>query len=335
MATTQISNIYEPLPFDDYIKLGILNQNKFLMSGLMVNSPVLSSLASQGGRIFELPFWNPIATGEPNYSTDTTATSTAKNITAGTMTAVRHTVNSSWSSMDLTSAVAGSTGGDPLDAIGNDVTDYWNTDISSRISASLKGIIADNIANDDSDMVEDIAVDIVGSQTDLTKFNSDSAIDAMATMGDKLGALGAMICHSVVYTKMQKLNVIDFVPSSDAKVDIPTYMGKRVFVDNETTVVAGSTSGYKYYTYFFGAGAFAFGLGTPKTPSALKRDENAGNGEGEETLYSRKQWIIHPEGFDWKVAKGTNPAYATLGLATSWDRLFERKNINIACLISN
>ena len=335
MAITQIANIYEPTPFNKALSLDIIRNNEFLNSGLIYQSSELSTLAAVGGRIVHLPFWNPLGIAEPNYSTDDATTSTAKNITMDNMKAVRHTNNESWATANLTRAIAGSTDGDPIDVIVRQVSKYWQTDISRRISSSLAGIILDNIANDSGDMVNDVASETIAGQSATTRISAENIIDTMATMGEVLNELTGIIMHRVVYTTLQKLNLIDFIPDSEGRVNIPTYLGMRVFVDNYTTTRAGTTDGTVYYTYLFGSGAIAYSDIQAPVPSALDRKEDAGTGEGIETLFSRNHKVVHPMGFDWQLTAGTDPTYATLALATSWDRVYDRDQIKIACLISN
>ena len=335
MATVQISDLYEATPFDRYIQLNSLRKNRFIESGLAINSRDIAGLMAQGGRLFEMPNLNPLAAAEPNYSTDTAGTSTPKNIDAGVCTAVRHSVNDSWSVMDLARTVAGTTGGDPMAVIADQVLKYWDTDISRRLSASLQGIILDNIANDGGDMVNDIASEDGNNATASNLWSASALIDAEATMGDSVHELGAMIVHSVVYNNMRKQQLIDFIPDSEGRTNIPIYQGMRVFTDDYVPKVAGSTSGYKYYTFVFGPGIVAIGNEDAPIPSELDRNPNAGNGAGESILHSRRELVVHPYGFNWELAAGTNPTYANLALATSWDRKYDRQQIKMACLISN
>ena len=82
----------------------------------------------------------------------------------------------------------------------------------------------------------------------------------------------------------------------------------------------------------FGRGAVALGVGTPKTPFAIHRDEAAGNGGGEEIVHSRLEWIIHPQGFSFGLEE--TPTLAQLETASNWTRQYERKRIALAALIT-
>lgn len=142
--------------------------------------------------------------------------------------------------------------------------------------------------------------------------------------------------HSIVYNRMQKNNLIDFIPDARGEVNIPTFLGRTVIIDDGVP-----NTGGVYDTWFFGAGAVRLGVGSPKVPTETQRKPDAGNGGGQEVLYSRLEWCIHPNGHAW-VATGAGDGGPTnagtthnLAAATSWRRVFpERKQIKIARLIT-
>ena len=73
MATVQIADVYNPLTFSQAEQEAQVETNKFLMSGVLSMDPRLSAMAATGGNIGELPFYKPLGTAEPNYSTDNPA----------------------------------------------------------------------------------------------------------------------------------------------------------------------------------------------------------------------------------------------------------------------
>jgi NADPH-dependent 2,4-dienoyl-CoA reductase/sulfur reductase-like enzyme len=185
-------------------------------------------------------------------------------------------------------------------------------------------------------MVIDVAANATGGVTTDTRFNRDVFTDAVFTLGDAATDLTSMGVHSQVLSRMVKNDDIVYMPDSEGKLTIPTYMGLVVIVDDGMTVTAGTTSGFKYTTVLFGQGAFGYGEGSAKTPVELDRGASQGNGGGVETLWERKTWLLHPFGF----AVGTAPADATytlaeLRLAGTWDRVVERKNVPLSFLITN
>lgn len=314
------------------IILRSLNSNAFVNSGVMIRDPEADAFLTNnlGGKTFAPRYLGPLADNEPNISSDDPSEkSTPKKITGGKNKAVRQSLNQSWSSMDLTNTYLGL---DITTAITNQIGDYWNTQENKRLLASLKGIIAADLATGSPVMT----VDVTGKTGADALFNAEAFIDAQTTMGDMASSLTAVAVHSTVYATMKKLNLIDFIPASEGRVEIPTYQGLTVIQDDAMTyvpaVTGDSPSPAKYYTYLFGRGAVALGVGTPKTPFAIHRDEAAGNGGGEEIVHSRLEWIIHPQGFSFGLEE--TPTLAQLETASNWTRQYERKRIALAALIT-
>lgn len=353
MATqsgNQVSTRLSDLPIvpevaTDAIILRTTDTNAFVSSGVLARDAELDAFLTGniGGKTISPRFLGPLASDEPNISNDNPADkSTPKKITGGKNTAVRQSLNQSWSSMDLNASLMGI---DPIGAITGQIGDYWSGVLTARVLASLKGVMAADLAADDPALV----VDISGETGKDALFNADAFIDAQGTMGDRAGSLTAIAMHSVVYNTMLKQDLIEFIRNSEGRLDIPTYMGKRVIVDDAMTYVpavaanpgdstaqppvpATPATPAKFYTYLFGAGALALGVGSPKVPFEVHRDAAAGNGGGEEVVHSRLEWVIHPQGFSF--GKTSTPTMAELEAAANWTRNYERKRIPLAALIT-
>jgi anti-sigma factor RsiW len=118
-------------------------------------------------------------------------------------------------------------------------------------------------------------------------------------------------------------------------VNIPTFLGRRVVVDDGMPAASNI-----YETWLFGSGALRLGAGAPKVPTETDRLPSAGNGGGQEVLYDRVEWAIHPVGHAYvgTAPNGGPDNTATannLAAAASWSRRFpERKQIKIARLIT-
>ena len=81
-------------------------------------------------------------------------------------------------------------------------------------------------------------------------------------LGDAADALTALIMHSAVYTTLQKQNLIAFIPNARGEVNIPTYLGYRVIIDDGVPV-SGSGDERVFTTYLVGSGAIGRGEGVP------------------------------------------------------------------------
>lgn len=328
--------IYNPLVFDGAVQEAAIEMNRFIASGIMMRDSRVDSMASGPGNVGDLPFFKGMTNDEPNYSTaDPAVSSTPAYTTGGTQKYMTAHSNKSWSAMDLARELGLQ---DPMGAIVNRVGKYWAVHTEKRVINSSQGILLDNIANDSSDMLNAIHTETGTAATAANKISAEAVIDAAATMGDHSSDLAAIAMHSVVFTNLQKLNLIDFIPDARGEVSIPIYLGYRVIVDDSLTPRAGTTDGYVYTTILFASGAVAYGSGTPEVPSEIDRLPAAGNGGGQEVIYSRTTEIIHPWGFafDGSGIAGQSATYAELAAAAQWDRVFaERKNIGIAFLTSN
>ncbi len=179
MAETRLSDIVEPQKFTDYVALRSLELNGLYQAGIVHSNGEYNKLAMGGGSLVSMPHFNPIGDDDPNVSSDNPAnTSTPKKIGAGQQDAIVHYLNQSWSSMDLTMAVAGK---DPLMVIGDQVGQYW-ANVHQRFAIqSVNGLIADNVANDAGDMIHNVATDDVGAPGDAELIGPNQVIRARAT----------------------------------------------------------------------------------------------------------------------------------------------------------
>ena len=337
MAVVQLVDIYEPTAFNAAVQESAIELNTLLSSGILIQDPRIDAMVEVGGMVGELPNFNPLTNDEPDYTTDNPAVdSTPANIDSATQIYRLVNQHKSWSTMDLARQLALE---DPLGAITNRIGLYFATNTQNRLISSSLGIMADNIANDSSDMVVDIFLETLVGQDATNFIHADAVIDAMATLGDAAGKVKAIAIHSVVYTTLQKLNLITYIPDARGEINIPTYLGLRVLVDDGLPVRVGTTSGFVYTSILFGEGAFGYGTTAALVPSELDRKPAAGNGGGQDILHYRFNEIIHPQGFAFASANQTQGISATrahLELAAEWDRTYtERKNIPLAFLRTN
>lgn len=336
MSVTQLSDIYVAEPFEHGVDQAATEKNAFVQSGIVADSPVLSAMASQGGFVGEVPFYNPLSTsGEPDYTSDDPAVnSTPDKIGSGKMIYRLASLHKSWSTMDLTRELAMR---DPLGAITTKIGHWWAVQYQKRVIQSLLGILADNVANDSSDMLKTVATDTVGAPADAELISPNVILDTAQTMGDAKDALSAIAMHSVVYTKLQKQGFIDFIQPQDTNINIPVLFNQyRVIVDDGLPAVAG-TNRISYTSILFAQGALDAGRGTTMKPSEIERNASAGNGGGQDIIHSRRADIIHPAGFSFLSASvaGKSANLAELATATNWNRVWGRKNIGIAFLKTN
>lgn len=336
MATAQLSDVIDVTVFQDLPSVNSPEKTAFYESGVAVRTPLLDNLANAAGKKAELPFWTDIdASIDANISSDDPAVlAAAQKIEQGEQISRKAMLNKGLSASDLATELA--MGDNAMQHIRNRVDTYWTRQWQRRLIAACDGVLADNVANDGGDMVVDVASESIAGQSAATKFSRSNFTAAAFTLGDAFTNTGAIAVHSQVYKQMVDADDIDFIPDSQGQMTIPTYMGKRVVVDDGMTVTAGSTDGFKYTTVLFGAGAFGYGEGMPEYPVELQRSEAGGNGGGISTLWTRKTQILHPFGFQHTgTPAGDSFTIAELKLATTWNRVVDRKLVPLAFLVTN
>lgn len=334
MATVQLADIYNPLTFARRTQEAQLELNKFINSGVLASDAELQNQIGAGGNIGELTNYNPLGTPEPNYSNDNpAANSTPNKVNTSKMSFRLAQQNQSWSVMDLSRELALE---DPVGAITSKIGQYWATINERRLIRSCLGILADNVANDAGDMRISVATDTAGAVTDAERISANVVLSAKQTMGDHAGSLSAIAMHSAIFTRLQRQNLIVYIPNARGEVTIPTYLGYTVLVDDSLPAVAG-TNRITYTCILFGAGLFGWANGKVNKPSEMERKPSAGNGGGEEIIYSRRSDLIHPMGFSFTSASvaGQSATLAELQTAANWNRVWARKHIPLAFLQVN
>lgn len=326
MATTRLTDVIVPVEFTKYVVQNTMEKSALAQSGVAARNGVIEAQLSAGADSFTIPNWFDLGNEEANIVNDDPAVLSVPNkITSGKQLVRKSFLHNSWSAMNLASELSGD---DALARIRSRTAAYWERQMQRRLIASLNGVIADNVANDASDMVLDISA-LVG---DAAKFGATAVIDATAELGDNLSAVTAVAMHSDIYRAALKADLIEFIPQSQG-ASIRMYRGLAVIVDDGLPSADGN-----YTTALLGPGAVGWGFTEPRIAEGTEIENlpSAGNGGGQQILHSRANLAIHPAGFTWQEAAvaGESPTIAELALAVNWNRVFERKAIPLAFLIS-
>jgi hypothetical protein len=323
--TTRISDIIVPEAFTGYVTQNAMERTALVESGILVPNDVIRAQLTAGAHSFNVPFWRDLGNEEADTVNDNPADlSVPLKIQAGKQLIRKSFLHKSWSGMNLASELAGS---DAMNAIQARVTAYWNRQLQRRLVSTLNGIIADNVANDDSDMVLDISAE-TGTAAD---FSPAAVIDATGTLGDAMGSVVGIAMHSDLYRRALKADLIEFIQPSAGSMRMPTYRGLAVIVDDGMPVAAGV-----YTCALFGQGAVGYGVTAPAIAEGTEVENlpSAGKGGGQQILHSRVNLAAHPLGFAWVegTIAGESPTIAELGAAAHWDRVVERKAVPLAFL---
>lgn len=329
MATSKIVDFFIPELATSYTEQASLDKNAFFLSGVAQSSEKVTERmdASEGGQIISMPYFNALANGEPNIGNDdNTAKSTPGKIDGGYETAVKTYMNKSYSVMDLTRLAVGK---DPMVAINNGITKYWTNVAEARIIAAATGILADSVANHDSDLLLDI------SEATETTLDAVAMIKGAGYLGENLTDIKAICVHPAVFTNLRIKNLIDAYPEAGARTLYKVYGDYLIFVDKNMPVEDAGEGVYKYTSYMFGADAFIYNYGNPGVEYEIDRDPASGNGAGEEVLYTRRCDLVLPRGYKTADSGKAGLNLTALSSAATWTRAWtDRERIKFVAIKS-
>ncbi|BAR61969.1 hypothetical protein NK6_8825 [Bradyrhizobium diazoefficiens] len=306
-----------PTKFNKYVQTLSTQKSELFTSGIITDlTSVIDSEIE--GKTVNMPFFNDLDASDSEQVLDDSTDLTVGKMTTGQDVAVKLLRGKAFGTSDLAADLSGA---DPIDAIANRFADWWNKRMQTALLSTLSGAMgaASMAAN-----VNDISGLTGGAQY----FDADSFIDSAFLLGDEQGGLTGVAVHSLTLKAMVKADLIDFVPDSQGKLTIPTYLGKSVLVD-DSMPVSGAGATRIFTTYIFGPGAIGFGEKSPKVPVEVERQ--ALKGMGQEYIVNRRQWVMHPRGVKWLggTQAGVTPSNAELATATNWQRVYDAKLVRI------
>jgi len=320
MASTRLTDIFISDYYQTIAPVNSPEKTAVYNSGIITRLPALDEIAKNGQGTATISYWQDLDADEaPNASTDDPdQIGAVGKATQGSMTARTLYLNKGYGVADLASELANS---DPMTQIRNRFGTYWTRQWQRYLIGASRGIIASNIANNNGDMV----IEQSGS------IKAQNFIDAAYTAGDAADGFSALGVHSVVMKQMAEQDLIEYLRDSTGQIILRTYLGKPIFMDDSLKAADG-----RYLSVFFGSGAFGYGMGSPHTPVELQRKPDGGNGGGAEVLWERNTYIIQPAGFSWKGEgdPSKTPSYTNMADAANWARVFDRKQVPFAAVLS-
>ena len=304
MPKTTVADVIVPEVFNPYVVEKTTELSALYQSGIVASSDELNSLALSGGRLINMPFWNDLD-GDDEVLSDINALDVER-ITSGQDIAVLLMRGKAWSVNDLAKALSGD---DPMQVIGQLVAGYWARRMQAAILSILEGVfaapsMAPNVYNTD------------------VRIDSDNMILASQCLGDAKSKLTGYLMHSAVEADLARQDLIDFAKDSTGSIEIPTYFGKPVIVDDGCPVANGV-----YTTYIFGQGAIGYGEGAAPVPTETTRDALS----GDDILINRRHFILHPRGVRWldQAVADRSPTNAELANPANLLRVYDAKNVRM------
>jgi len=304
MPKTTVADVIVPEVFNPYVVEKTTELSALYQSGIVASSDELNSLALSGGRLINMPYWNDLD-GDDEVLSDINALDVER-ITSGQDIAALLMRGKAWSVNDLAKALSGD---DPMQVIGQLVAGYWARRMQAAILSILEGVFA----------APSMAPNVY--DTDV-RISADNTILASQCLGDAKSKLTGYLMHSAAEADLARQDLIDFTKDSTGSIEVPTYLGKRVIVDDGCPVANGV-----YTTYIFGQGAIGYGEGAAPVPTETTRDALS----GDDILINRRHFLLHPRGVRWldQAVADQSPTNAELANPANWLRVYEPKNVRI------
>lgn len=332
MAITSIAQMQiVPNKFSAYVLQRITDRLTLVRRGIASGNPVLAQLINgtpKGGRFIEMPYIRPLTGDDWTFGEGSENEKEASGIETGNGTATLLMRWHMWGDTDLSQVLSGV---DPMSAVGNLVADWWAQKEQAIYLSVLKGIL-----DPTTGALKAHVNDVSSTTGEGSVISVGNTLDTKQALGDAAGTLGMVFMHSAVYTHLQKNQQIATEYDATLQINIQTYLGYQVVVDDGMPVT-GSSDDMVFDTYFLGAGAISREDGMPQGYVGVETDRDkvlANN-----YLIHRRCMVVHPNGFSWKIPTGkyTNsqmlfPNNADLATPSNWSLITDHKNVPIACL---
>ncbi|HCY9071759.1 TPA: coat protein [Listeria monocytogenes] len=313
---TQLLDVVTPEVFNEYMNNFTEEKSAIIQSGVAVNDETVSKNITAGGLLVNMPFWNDLDGEDETLGDGEKSLSTGKITASADIAAVMYR-GRGWSVNELAAVASGD---DPLDALLGKIASWWLRREQTVLISVLNGLFAKNGALASSHLLSKPTAAISG----------DLVLDAKQMLGDSADRLSLMVMHSAVYTALQKQNLIVFIPSARGEINIPTYLGYRVVVDDGVPT-SGPKAATVYTSYLFATGAIGRNPGNPSRLTTYERARDAS--KGNDQVFTRRAFTMHPYGVKFTNAQRDageiTPTNADLAKAGNWEKVYEDKQIGI------
>lgn len=294
--------------------------NTLVKSGILqVNNSIASRLKDGvGGNYIVEPIKGILDGDVVNYDGETDIPSTSrKTYEQGKIVVGRA---KGWTEKDFSTDITGEEFL-PLGSMAGEVGEYFEGVEQDDILAILAGIFAMADAAG-VEFKDKHTHDISGVGTGVAEAGTLNKAITKAS-GDKKAIYALSIMHSDVATELENLELITYLPYTDAngiqrEVGIGRWNGRMVIVDDDSPVEE-AEDGNKYTTYVLGRGFIEYADCGVKVPNEMDRDA-AKNG-GETTLYVRQRKLYAPKyiSFTKKHMATASPTKEELANGENWE----------------
>lgn len=312
-------------------------------SGAFVTDSAIEAKLRAGDIEFSIPHITPIDTAlEANYSNTIYTDHASPRGISGRKTKARAAfLNEGFLESSLERHLLGVS---PLQIMQGMIDNYWRQQAEHRATATVFGLR--NLVMNDAALKANFVLDVskTSSPTAASSWDVNQFIDAESLMNKMYRGRGAIMVHSKIAAKMRIQNLLEHVTTSANLPPVEMYNGRTVIEDDEKTIIGSGVSA-QYITYLMGAGAF--GVGSVVGPEDLEYDRTAstGNGSGHTALWTRRDMLIHPQGFNFIADEATltggtereaiSASWTDLQKKENWELGGDAKQTSIRFLITN
>ena len=279
--------------------------------------------SQDAGTVIKIPYIAENEYVEPSVMNDSDDEITSNKVSKAEDLAYVGFYATSFAQRDYLNLVA--SGLNALDAAVSLFGRYWDKHLQKVQVNTLKGLIASNIANEDSDLV------FVATGDGKDTFSYANFLEATNKIGDAGVDFTSVFCHSQIRKAMKLNDDIDVVLDSERGITIEKYNGLVVITNDSFVKNADDT----YDVVIAKDGLFVFEMSDKvENPVAISKNEKAGNGAGETTVISRVGYLLHPQGYSVVLTEigGESPTGAELQKASLWKRTSEAKDSKFVVL---
>lgn len=260
-----------------------------LTSPVVVRSARFDALAQAGSADISVPFLNPLdaAIEENTANLDPSVMAAIHGITGGTQKAKLNYKDQVFGSDRITSTLRGI---DVMPQIASRLERYWIERRKKHVTTILSALA----------LTAGGAYTVDGG-TDVASY--DLMIDGKALFGDASEKAVACVMHSTQKTFLEKAQ-LGYLPPAATNTVFGTIHGMTIIVSDNMPVGLVAILGAECFSYGeadLGDKALRYGA-----------EERAGDGWGADYLVTRKQFIMHPQGFEFVGAVTAGKASPTL-----------------------
>jgi hypothetical protein len=353
MAFTYRSDLQIATPFSSYISEQTTLRSRFITSGLVTTSPLITENITEGDA-FLIRNWAANIQGAAQVPVEGVMLNVNKLGTAQQRGIVHHRANV-WGSSELAKLAIGE---DPMAAIGAKVAAWTANAQQADLLATLQGLYGIPGTSVASYAMASMVIDGTGSGE--TDFSAAHVVRGDGLLGEDGDAYGILIIHPdvnaflkiremITYARAGELpgitastiaagsitasNAIAADSSGQFETNdklVATFAGKRVIVSDDAPRT-GTPGNYRYMTYLAKPGAIGLGF---QAPVRTEQDRDILTSGGEDVLKVQWDAVFHLLGSNYAGTVGTGePSAATLALPGSWTKVFSNKNIPMVGIV--